>query len=243
MPGDVAPTRTQRTPAFLRATSVVALVALSPACWSPKAPSEPAEAPPAVSADPEVYLLPSSPVDFSERSRNPEFQNSLGLLSNELGLRFSPLDGIAGAYQASASYSSVEQNLLQWHQTALKHGAFLIRVDCNFGISDQPDVLAVLPTTDKYEVIQAVGTDGVNFDVDNAAVIVWLRAMEEQNPFTLTGAGLDFLEGYFVSPPQNAPALARRMYEFCPDVVDQGTGSVEALADEVAKGKLYFWWD
>jgi hypothetical protein len=153
------------------------------------------------------------------------------------------MDELPGGYQASASYASVEENLLKWHQAARKHAAYLFRVDCNFGIANQPDVLAVLPTADKYEVLQAVGTDGVNYDVDNAAVITWLRNMEAQNPFTLTGAGLDFLEGYFVSAPQNSAALAKRMYEFCPDIVDQGTGSVEALAEELAKGRLYFWWD
>jgi len=221
----------------------VAILAFSSACWSPKTPDSRPEAPDVAPGPVEVYLVPASPIDFTERSRDPEFQNSLGVLSNELGLRFTPLEGIAGGYQATASYSSVEQNLVQWHHAALKHGAYLFRIDTNFDIANQPDVLAVLPTLDKYEVLQAVGTDGINYDVDNAAVITWLRTMEERNPFTLTGAGLDFLEGYFVTPPQNAAALAKRMYEFCPDIVDQGTGTVEALAAEVAKGRLYFWWD
>lgn len=216
---------------------------LASACWSAKAPEGPVEPVAPVAQAAEVYLVPSSPIDFTERSGNPEFQSALGQLSNELGLRFAPMEAIGGAYQATASYESAEENLLAWHQAALKHGAFLFRVECHFGIGTQPDVVAVLPTTDPYEVIQAVGTDGVNFDVDNAEVIAWLRGMEERNPFTLTGAGQDFLEGYFVTPPENAPALAKRMYEFCPDIVDQGTGTVEALADELAKGKLYFWWD
>ncbi len=219
------------------------LTVLVSACWSAKAPEESAEAVAPVAQVAEIYVAPASPIDFSERSGKPEFQSALGQLSNELGLRFAPMEAIGGAYQATASYESAEGNLLAWHQAALKHGAFLFRIDCRFGISGQPDIIALLPTTDPYEVIQAVGTDGVNFDVDNAEVIAWLRGMEEQNPFTLTGAGLDFLEGYFVTPPDNAPALAKRMYEFCPDIVDQGTGTVEALADELAKGKLYFWWD
>ena len=230
------------TKAILRPVAVTVL-AVSSACWSAKAPSTPGSTTVAAPSVVDVYLVPASPIDFTERSQSPEFQNSLGMLSNELGLRFTALDAIAGGVQATASYSSVEQNLVSWHQAALKHGAFLFRIDCNFDIANQPDVLAVLPTTDKYEVLQAVGTDGVNLDIDNAEVIAWLRTMEEQNPFTLTGAGLDFLEGHFVTPPQNADALAKRMYEFCPDIVDQGTGTVEALADELAKGKLYFWWD
>ncbi len=241
-----ARTSNWRVRTVVHALGVIGLCTITTACWPRTKPSDTADVTKAVPAEatvPAVNIVPVSPINFTVRSQNPDFQSAIGELSNDLGLRFSPMDNLPGAYQATASYSSVEENLLQWHQAALKHGAFLFRIDCNFGFSDRPDVVTVLPTTDKYEVLQAVGTDGVNFEVDNAAVIAWLRTMEEQNPFTLTGAGPDFVEGYFVSPPQNAPALAKRMYEFCPDIVDQGTGTVEALANEVAKGKLYLWWD
>jgi hypothetical protein len=33
------------------------------------------------------------------------------------------------------------------------------------------------------------------------------------------------------------------MYQFCPDIVDQGAGSISALASELEKGAIYFWWD
>jgi hypothetical protein len=39
-------------------------------------------------------------------------------------------------------------------------------------------------------------------------------------------------------------AFAREVYAFCPDVVDQGTGAVEALAAEMSRtNTLYLWWD
>lgn len=39
-------------------------------------------------------------------------------------------------------------------------------------------------------------------------------------------------------------ALAEQMYEFCPDIVDQGVGTVEKLARELkSSGRLFFWWD
>jgi hypothetical protein len=38
--------------------------------------------------------------------------------------------------------------------------------------------------------------------------------------------------------------LAEEIYSMCPDVVDQGTGTVEELAREMKESKLlYFWWD
>jgi hypothetical protein len=38
--------------------------------------------------------------------------------------------------------------------------------------------------------------------------------------------------------------LARRFNAFCPDIVTQGTGTVEALARELRRSsQLYCWWD
>jgi hypothetical protein len=52
------------------------------------------------------------------------------------------------------------------------------------------------------------------------------------------------MQGRFVREIGDANALARRFYAFCPDIVDQGTGSVEALAQELRRSRtLYCWWD
>ena len=38
--------------------------------------------------------------------------------------------------------------------------------------------------------------------------------------------------------------LAQRFNAFCPDIVEQGTGTVAALARELKRsGELYCWWD
>jgi hypothetical protein len=47
-----------------------------------------------------------------------------------------------------------------------------------------------------------------------------------------------------LKPVKKPAALAKRMYDFCPDIVDQGVGDVKELAAELKRtGKLYFWWD
>jgi hypothetical protein len=86
--------------------------------------------------------------------------------------------------------------------------------------------------------------DGINYDIDNHLVIRWMKRLDRDQPFLMTGCGRDFLSGRFVSKLPDADAMAKRMYAFCPDIVDQGTGSVEALAKELRKtNELYFWWD
>ncbi|WP_292025277.1 DUF4253 domain-containing protein [Maritimibacter sp. UBA3975] len=43
---------------------------------------------------------------------------------------------------------------------------------------------------------------------------------------------------------EDALTLAREMYEYCPDIVDQGSGTLSALAATLMVSDLwYFWWD
>ncbi len=55
---------------------------------------------------------------------------------------------------------------------------------------------------------------------------------------------MDWLQAEFVTPPSDWNSFAQEVYEFCPDVVDQGTGSVEALSLELQQmNGVYLWWD
>jgi hypothetical protein len=39
-------------------------------------------------------------------------------------------------------------------------------------------------------------------------------------------------------------AVAREQYAYCPDIVDQGVGSIgELAAEHVCSPSWYFWWD
>ena len=70
------------------------------------------------------------------------------------------------------------------------------------------------------------------------------RNWDEKYGLRLNGAGMDWLFAEFENPPSDWTAFAREVYEFCPDVVDQGTGSVESLASEMKRMRgVYLWWD
>jgi hypothetical protein len=137
-----------------------------------------------------------------------------------------------------------EDLLAQAHRPLRDKGLYLFLVEQAFAIGGKPDTLAILPTTDPYQVMTIVGTDAANYEKDTGALITWLRALEAEQPFELTGIGLDFLSGRFTTPIKDPAGLAARIYDFCPDIVDQGVGSVEALATELRRSRsLYFWWD
>lgn len=130
----------------------------------------------------------------------------------------------------------------------LDYGAYLFLAE--HGFKREKDTLGLAKTTDKFKVVQLVGTDGINYDHDNAEVISWLRQLDRDEPFVLTGAGFDYIEGYFKKDVKDPRALARRIYAFCPDFVDQGLGLTEKGTPEdiivrhfTASRTFFFWWD
>jgi hypothetical protein len=135
--------------------------------------------------------------------------------------------------------------LLDNLQSKLRLKGYTIFVlDENFGISGELDVMAILKTTDKYEILSQIKTDGINYDIDNDSLISLIKVFDAKYSLSLVGASGDWCEFKIEKEPTDWLELANETYAICPDIVDQGTGSVEALAEEMKNTRrLYLWWD
>lgn len=123
-------------------------------------------------------------------------------------------------------------------------GYSIFVVERRFNISNQPDNIAVLKTTDKYEVLKQIQTDGINFNITNDSLLKIIKRFDNDYALNLVGASGDWCEFVITKEPTNWLSFAKDVYKVCPDVVDQGAGTVQALADEMKRTKrLYFWWD
>lgn len=126
----------------------------------------------------------------------------------------------------------------------LARGFYLFRLVQEFGAGGHPDTLALYPARDGYAIVRLVGTNGANYNIGPDSVIAWLKALDRDQPFVLTGVGFDWVEGRFTTSLADPDGLAQRFNAFCPDVVTQGTGTVASLARELKRsGALYCWWD
>jgi ankyrin repeat protein len=105
--------------------------------------------------------------------------------------------------------------------------------------------LLLFPTTDKYAVLRAHGTDGINHGHTTEDVIAWLREMEKKNPFVLTACSHAYVAGKFTGPPRGAGALAERLCAFCPDLIDGDViDSPAQVAGELERTHEFgLWWD
>jgi hypothetical protein len=188
--------------------------------------------------------------DFQQAAATQEFQRLIEEASTLLDAKPQPLRSYAedqevpGGVSFEIAHHKIETMLRSAHVDFLKRGAYLFRCRNGYGLGNEKDVVGLLPTTNRYDVLAVMETNGDNYDIPTAGVIAWLKELESDQPFILTGIGFDYLEGHFTAPIKDPAELARRMYQFCPDIVDQGVGSVSTLTRDLRKtDQLFFWWD
>lgn len=177
------------------------------------------------------------------KSKIEPFHYSLGkLITKEGEIETDPilLKGLVFTETNSKSYDlvfSLKDNFKQ-------KGYSIFLLENNFNINNKPDYLGILKTVDKYTILKQIATDGINWEITNDSLISIIKTFDKKYSLELIGASGDWCEFIIHNEPKSWTQFAKEVYKVCPDVVDQGTGTVEALADEMKKTKrLYFWWD
>ncbi len=107
-------------------------------------------------------------------------------------------------------------------------------------------LLAKIPVTNPWEIFAYVPFGGWNECPSNEELMQITKYWYEKHgaePVVITHDILEFLAAP-VENPEEAKKLAREMYIFCVDIVDQGVQSV-AVLEEIVKNSTvwYFWWD
>jgi len=198
--------------------------------------------------EPEAGDFEDLPIpDFNKRARSADFQNAIKELAKTCDTRSKPISNyegspLRGCVSFRISTETADKILDEHHEPYLKRGFYLLK--CERGYATGKDELALLPTDKRSEVFAAFQTNGANSGAYPADIVRWFDNLEKSQPFLLTGAGHDWCEGRFTRPIQDSKQLAKKMYEFCSDIVDQGVGDIARLALELKKTqKFFFWWD
>lgn len=164
------------------------------------------------------------------------------ILRNDTTIETEPtfLPGIVFTEENARSYNVV----FQLKDDLKKMGYYIFMLENNFGIGTSADYIAVLQDTDMYSILKKVGTAGTNYGIENDSLIKVIEGFNTQCDLELIGASGDWCEFIIHRAPADWLKFAREVEKVCPDVVEQGTGSVEALAEEMkTSNRLYFWWD
>jgi ankyrin repeat protein len=181
--------------------------------------------------------------DFSEAAQDPNYQQAIQQLAERCGSQPIVHDDHPGWVSVHVDTKRrTDLNIDELQREFLDQGYFVYLPDSYYG--EGPERVCILPTTDKYDAIALHQTNGCNYGVGPGYVTQWLKELEETQPFVLTCIAHDTLSGRFLTPIEDPEGLAELMYEFCPDLVDQGVGTIERLVESLTAGdSLYFWWD
>jgi hypothetical protein len=105
----------------------------------------------------------------------------------------------------------------------------------------------LLPAGESWEAMAHHCWGGWNDAPAPEALVCLLKSWHDRFGAEWVADGGDFLEFYVARPPRTreaALALATELFTVCVDIVDQGCGTVEALAHELlGSGSWFLWWD
>jgi hypothetical protein len=155
------------------------------------------------------------------------------------------IDAVRWLKKAAAESGGLEA--AEWPDDTEPNDSFGIPFDVVSGKPLKDVKVVLLPTKNPWEVAAYLGFSAVNYDIEPQHHVAvhrrWFDAYGAE-PAAATG---DVLEFSVARPPKNrkdAMTLAGEQYAYCPDIVEQGVETLEALAATVLKAPVwFFWWD
>ena len=123
------------------------------------------------------------------------------------------------------------------------------RHDARFTVAEQDGLVVLVPAAHGWEVPAVLGwAGGCNLDLEPVDHVATLRDWHARHGAELVPLSADQVLEVLVRRPPTTPeealAVASEQYTYCPDVVDQGAGTIRDLArDQVGSRSWYFWWD
>ena len=104
--------------------------------------------------------------------------------------------------------------------------------------------LVVGAATLPEHVVRYSHIDPVNYNLHPELVAERLMAWHAVHGVDILQSDGESMEIALLRAPQNVSAFAAELAEFCPDIVQQGVGTVDRLAETIAKdGRFHLWWD
>lgn len=128
---------------------------------------------------------------------------------------------------------------------SMKHKGYTIfKVEFTGNSKARQHSMGIVKGTDQLQLLKQIGTDGINYTITNDSLLTIIKDLHTKYQLELIGASGDHCEFIIHRPPADWNQLAQEVYRICPDAVEQGTGTLEALAADIKQHqRLYFWWD
>ena len=97
----------------------------------------------------------------------------------------------------------------------------------------------------QFDILRVARSDAVNYGMETEDLVAKLVEYDEAYGIDIFQAETDTIQFTLRRPPDPLSPFCSDLYEFCPDIVDQGCATIEALEEEIAAsaGRVFLWWD
>ena len=120
-------------------------------------------------------------------------------------------------------------------------------VGTDTSLADPPAVgteVVVAKGADQFDILRVAASDAVNYDMVTEDLVRKLKEWDAAYGIDIYMASSDTITFRLKKLPPDLQGFAEDVYKFCPDTVDQGVGSVEALAKAIGRDRVVgLWWD
>lgn len=177
--------------------------------------------------------------DASEALAEPFFEDVMMRTANLRGdvmIAGSKLSGF------SVRTSNADEVIGMLSPSFRKRGFLIFRSGQNYG--NVPDIVSVVRGSSSYDILKIQKTEASNYHLGTKEIIAWLKKQQQFGAFVVTGAGADWVEARFITPPKKMGSFARKVAAFAPDVLTEHNGSVDRLAERMKRlNGFALWWD
>jgi Domain of unknown function (DUF4253) len=101
--------------------------------------------------------------------------------------------------------------------------------------------LLIMPSSNEnnsFIPLREARTCAPNYSLDTEAIIERLEKWQSACEFTITSAEPDAVDIQFATLPKDMDTFVRDIYDLCPDIVDQGTGCIREMVEEIATEEI-----
>lgn len=119
---------------------------------------------------------------------------------------------------------------------------------CEEGTSKTNEIILFrVPVSSPWEVFAYLPFGGWNDCPDTLELMSVAKYWHDKYnavPVVISADTVEFNNNYKIKDNEEAIELAKEMYLFCNDIVEQGVGTIEDLSKLIMKSSVwYFWWD
>ncbi len=156
-------------------------------------------------------------------------------------------EAFAAEYAPGDIEEEVEADVGEWPATVADGPELTTSEDILTGKPYRPCFIVIFPARHGWEVPAYANWGGWNANPEPALHVAALKSWHERYGAELVGMSGDVMNLRIAGRPatrEEALRLAREHYAYCADIVDQGVGTLSALAATYLKSRWwFFWWD